>query len=149
MMLDAIDRQIINTLQRAFPICDRPYLEVAESLGIDEADLIKRLQHLLDNGVLTRFGPMFQIEKFGGAFTLAAMKVPETQFDSVTNIVNEFNEIAHNYQREHEFNMWFVIATESTKEIAEVIQRIETLTGLTVYNMPKQQEFYINLHFAA
>ena len=145
MQLDYLDRQIINTLQRGFPVTERPYQDVAEVLGTSESELLSRLQILLDENYLTRFGPMYQVEKLGGTFTLAAMKVPMERFGSVSEYVNSFYEVAHNYQRDHEFNMWFVIATEKKEEIDNVIERIETLTGIKVYNMPKQQEFFIKL----
>lgn len=148
MELDSLDRSIINSLQKGFPTSERPYLEVAEQLGTSEPELISRLQSMLDEGILTRFGPMFQIERFGGAFTLAAMKVPPDQFDSVADQVNQFPEVAHNYQRDHDFNMWFVIATEDSDEIATVIKKIEDLTGIKVYNMPKLEEYFVNLQFA-
>ena len=147
MQLDSLDRNIINTLQKGFPLTECPYRDVAETLGTTEPELISRLQSMLDEGVLTRFGPMFQIERLGGAFTLAAMKVPSDQFDLVAEQVNQFPEVAHNYQRDHNFNMWFVIATEDVDEIETVIGKIEALTGIKVYNMPKLKEYFVNLQF--
>ena len=82
----------------------------------------------------------------GGAFTLAALAVPEADFDFVTEQVNSFEQIAHNYRRDHDFNMWFVIATESTEEIEKVVQAIEIKTGLKVLNVPKLKEFYVSLY---
>ena len=112
--LDTIDRAIIDTLQGGFPICERPYAEVAGGLGIAEADLLRRLQRLLDRRVLTRFGPLFQVERMGGAFVLAAMRVPESDWQRVLAVVNSLPAVAHNYRRESErnseFNMWFVLA---------------------------------------
>ena len=148
MQFDSLDRNIINTLQKGFPLTEYPYRDAAESLGTTESELISRLKSMLDEGVLTRFGPMFQIERFGGAFTLAAMKVPPDQFDSVAEQVNQFSEVAHNYQRDHDFNMWFVIATEDIGEIEAVIEKIEVLTGIMVYNIPKLEEYFANLQFA-
>ncbi len=143
--LDSLDRLIINHLQGGFPICERPYLEVAKYLHISEAVLIERLAQLLDKGLLSRFGLLYHAERLGGALTLAAMSVPETEFDQVTAIVNAFPEVAHNYARDHELNMWFVLATEQPERVPEVIQEIEAQTGLTVYNMPKQTEYYVGL----
>jgi siroheme decarboxylase len=111
--LDALDRRIINTLQDGFPVCERPYAQVAAQLGTDEQTLIGRLGRLLDERFLTRFGPMYQAERLGGAFSLVAMRVPLEDFERVAGIVNGFTEVAHNYEREHEFNMWFVLATET------------------------------------
>ncbi len=143
--INDVDRNIINQLQQGFPVSSRPFLEMANDLNIAEDELINRIESLLEQGVLTRFGPLFQIENMGGTFSLAAMKVPHDRFDEVAELVNQLEQIAHNYQREHEFNMWFVIATEKPEEISEVIDHIEKITDIKVYNMPKQQEFFVQL----
>jgi DNA-binding Lrp family transcriptional regulator len=145
--MDTIDRLIVNELQIGVPICERPYAEVAARLGISEQVLIDRLQKLLDDGLLSRFGPMYHAERLGGALTLAALKVPAADFAWVTELVNAHPEVAHNYARDHELNMWFVLGTEAPQRIAEVIAMIEQETGLRVYNMPKLEEFYVGLHF--
>lgn len=143
--MDEVDRTIINYLQDGFPICESPYLHVANELGLTESDLISRIQQLLDSGVLSRFGPLYHAEQMGGALTLAAIKVPEAQFDQVTEMVNSFPQVAHNYARNHELNMWFVIATDQAEQIQIVIESIENKTGLTVYNMPKINEYFVGL----
>jgi len=147
--LSDIDRAILNHLQGDFPISPKPFAECAARLGIDEPQLLERIEDLIRENIATRFGPMYQIEKLGGAFTLAAMKVPEAQFDRVTEQVNAFQEVAHNYQRDHAFNMWFVLATDSPAKIAETITRIEAATGLKVFNMPKEKEYFIGARFDA
>lgn len=143
--MDALDRRIINNLQGGFPISERPYAKKAEQLGITEDELIQRLTKLLEQGVLSRFGPMYHAERLGGGLTLAALCVPEADFDQVAAQVNAFPEVAHNYARDHELNMWFVLATEQPERINEVISEIEAQTGLPVYNMPKQAEYYVGL----
>ncbi|MGZ8190380.1 MAG: Lrp/AsnC family transcriptional regulator [Methylococcaceae bacterium] len=147
--MDEIDRTIINTLQYGFPICDAPYKQVALALNIAESELLNRLQNLLDNGTLTRFGPLYHAELMGGALTLAAVKAPLEQFDEITAIINAFTEVAHNYARDHELNMWFVIATETPEQIQQTISAIEQKTGLTVYNMPKINEYFVGLKLEA
>ncbi|MDX8130238.1 AsnC family transcriptional regulator [Methylomonas sp. OY6] len=147
--MDAIDKAIINRLQQGFPICAAPYQRVAEELGLEEAELLGRLQAMLADGVLSRFGPMYHAEQMGGALTLAALKVPEARFDEVTEIVNSFPEVAHNYARNHLLNMWFVLATEQPEQVATVIAEIERQTSLTVYNMPKISEYYVGLQLEA
>ena len=143
--LDSLDRRIINTLQDGFPVSERPYAEVARQLGTDEDTLLGRLRRLLDERILTRFGPMYQAERLGGAFSLVAMKVPPEDFERVTEIVNGFTEVAHNYQREHAFNMWFVLATETLEAIGDALRRIEQASGYPCYNMPKLEEYYVRL----
>lgn len=143
--MDELDKKIVNLLQKGFPLSECPYAEIADQLGISEDGLIERLQRLLDEKILSRFGPMYDVEKLGGAFSLVAMKVPADQFDQVAEVVNSYPEVAHNYQREHELNMWYVLATESVQQIDEINQKIEQRTGLSVFNMPKLEEFYIGL----
>ena len=146
--LDAVDRQIIAKMQGDFPLCERPYAAVAAALGILEEDLLGRLQRLLDSRVLTRFGPMMQVERMGGAFVLAALEVPEARYDEVAAQVNALPQVAHNYRREHAFNMWFVLATETPEGIAEAIVRIEGDTGLKVRAFPKEREYFVEMKLA-
>ncbi len=147
--MDATDRKIVNQLQGGFPISARPYAEAAATLGLAEDELIARLARLLADGVLTRFGPLYHAERLGGALTLAAMKVPEHDFDRIAALVNARPEVAHNYERQHEFNMWFVLATETPERIHDVITVIEGETGCKVFNLPKLEEFYVGLRFEA
>lgn len=142
-----VERAIINRLQTGLPLTRTPYKDVAEEIGMTEQDLLDHLKALLANGTLTRFGPMFHAGEMGGGLTLAAMRIPEQDFERVAEQVNRFDEVAHNYRREHELNMWFVLATETPEAIADTISQIEDLTGYPVYNMPKEQEFHVHLHF--
>lgn len=147
--MDDLDRKIINLLQEGFPLTEEPYAYVAKQLGIDESDLLARLKSLLDEKTLSRFGPMYDAAKLGGDFSLVAIKVPEDRFDEVNEIVNGYEEVAHNYHRDHEFNMWYVLATETPEKIHEVNTDIEKRTGLKVFNMPKLDEYYIGLKLTA
>ncbi len=146
-MLDDMDRKLINTLQDGLSICDHPFAEAAEAIGISEDALRKRLIRLRDSGIITRIGPMFHAERLGGGLTLAAMRIPQEDFERVAAQVNDFDEVAHNYERDHEFNMWFVLATEDAGRIHEVLESIEKKTGYPVYNVPKLEEFYVGLKF--
>lgn len=147
--MNDIDRHIINHLQAGFPICDAPYQQLAVQLGLSEEILMQRLQALLDNGTLSRFGPLYHAELMGGALTLAAVKVPVERFDEVTELINAHPEVAHNYARNHRLNMWFVVATETPAQIEQTLQEIEQETGLTVYNMPKIKEYFVGLKLEA
>lgn len=143
--MNELERTVINGLQGGFPICERPFLAAAERLGISEDELIDTLRSLLDQGVLSRFGPLYHAERLGGALSLAALKVPEADFDRVAEQVNAFPEVAHNYARDHALNMWFVLATEKPERKAEVIRAIEAETGLPVHDMPKITEYFVGL----
>lgn len=143
--LDELDHHIINTLQYGFPISDNPFEETAKTMNITECELITRIEVMLKNGLLTRFGPLFNAENMGGALSLCAMKIPDEDFDKVTQQVNDFAEVAHNYQRTHRMNMWFVLATESLEEKHKTLQLIEQKTGYKVYDMPKEKEYFVGL----
>ena len=148
MNLDLLDRQIINHLQTGFPVCDEPYAQAAAALGTDEAALLVRLQHLLENQVLTRFGPLYRADRLGGAFSLVAMKVPDEEFEKIADIVNSFAEVAHNYQREHGLNLWFVVTASNSDEVDATIKRIEQATGLEVLDLPLEKAYHIDLGFS-
>jgi DNA-binding Lrp family transcriptional regulator len=147
--MDDIDRRIVDALQDGLPVCERPFAAAAARLDIGEDELIARLERLLAEGTLTRFGPLFDAEKLGGAFMLAAMQAPERDFDRLAATVNAFPEVAHNYRREHVLNMWFVIATEDPARIGAVIARIERATGLPVLAFPKEREYFVELKLEA
>lgn len=147
--IDPINRKIINTLQHGFPVTDRPFTELADSLEIPELALIERIQAMLDDGLLTRFGPLFNAENMGGALSLCAMKIPESDFSTITKKVNAYEEVAHNYQRDHKLNMWFVLATESLDDKYRTLEAIEQQTGYKVYDMPKEKEYFVGLFLKA
>jgi DNA-binding Lrp family transcriptional regulator len=124
-------------------------LQAAKGLGLSEQELIGRLQLLLADGTLTRFGPLYHAEQMGGALTLAAVSAPDDHFDEIAEIINAFPEVAHNYERNHALNMWFVIATETPDQLRQTLAAIEQRTGLKVYNMPKITEYYVGLKLEA
>jgi len=147
--MDDLDRAIVDRLQAGFPVCERPFLEAAVALGTTEDALIGRIDRLLRDNTLTRFGPLFHVERMGGAFTLAAMQVPADRFDAVAGSVNALPEVAHNYERENPLNMWFVLATETPAATREAVARIESRTGLPVLTFPKEREYFVGLDLKA
>lgn len=148
-LLDPIDAQLIDRLHGGLPLTERPFADVGEDLGLTESEVIQRLQRLLDCGLLTRFGPLFQIEKAGGQFLLAAIAVPEADFDRVAEQVNALPAVAHNYRRTHRLNMWFVVAGETPAQVNEACRQIEAITGLHVFAFPKEREFFVELRLSA
>ncbi len=145
--MDELDRKLINRLQLGLPLVPRPWEALAQELDTTPVELRTRTQALLDDGTLTRFGPMFDIERLGGAFTLAALAVPEERFDAVAELLAALPEVAHNYRREHAWNMWFVLGCATPAGIADCIARIEAQTGLSVLNLPKEETYHVGLHF--
>ncbi|MGQ9668226.1 MAG: Lrp/AsnC family transcriptional regulator [Anaerolineae bacterium] len=148
-VLDEVDSRIINGLQGGFPVCEHPYAVAARELGLEEEELIARLQRLLDDKVLTRFGPLYNADRLGGAYVLAAMSVPDPDFDRIAQFVNQQPEIAHNYRREHRLNMWFVGAAETPEKVEAAFRHIENVTGYPIYRFPKEREYFVELKLKA
>jgi len=138
-------RAFVNQFQGGFPIAGRPFHSVAARLGMPETVLIQTIRQLLDDGLLSRFGPLYDATRIGGGVTLAAIGVPARQFDRVAALVNSLPAVAHNYRREHALNMWFVVASERASGVDECLACIEASTGLQVYSFPKLREFYLGL----
>lgn len=147
--MDEFDRLIINTLQDGLPLCEQPFAALARELDIDEQQIVERISKLLDDNVLTRFGPLYDAERLGGALTLCALSAPPEAFEEIAEKINAHPETAHNYEREHALNMWFVLATESRRRIDEVVTQIESETGCRVFQFPKQEEFFVGLKLEA
>jgi DNA-binding Lrp family transcriptional regulator len=144
-LIDPTERAIVNALQGGFPLTSRPFRAAGAELGLSEGELIDAVRHLVKTGRLSRFGPLWNAERLGGEVCLAAMAVPPERFDVVAAQVNAHVEVAHNYERTHALNMWFVLASERRERLAEVAAEIERETGLAVYSMPKTQEFFVGL----
>jgi siroheme decarboxylase len=147
--LDPIDAALIDALQSGIPIAADPFRLVATVLGITPNDVVTRIKKLLDDGVLTRFGPMFNADRMGGTFTLAALRVPPADFERVAALVNAHAEVAHNYARDHDWNMWFVIATDDPLRIRAVEEAISAETGLPILDLPKIEEYHVALKLEA
>ncbi len=143
--LDDTDRLLINSLQGGFPLVSRPFQAVADRLGLLQSEVILRIERLVGAGALSRFAPMFDAEKIGGAVSLAAMIVPEARFEEVAAVLDEMPAIAHNYERNHRLNMWFVIATETRAGIGRAQREIEARTGLNVMLFPKVREYFVGM----
>ena len=146
--MNELSRRLIDGWQGGFPLCERPFAVVAEQVNASEDAVLQTLRELLADGTLTRFGPLYQIERLGGAFSLAAVQAPEADFERIAGIVNGFPEVAHNYRRDHAFNMWFVLATETPAGMSDTVERIAAATGLPVFNFPKEREYFIEARFA-
>lgn len=143
--MDATDRALVNRLQDGIEIVAEPFAALAYELGIGQDEVVTRLKRLCDDGVLSRFGPLYDATRLGGAVTLCAIAVPRERYEAVAAFVNAMPQVAHNYEREHRFNMWFVLAAERPEEIAAAVAAIEAGTGLAVIDLPKLTEYRLDL----
>lgn len=138
---------VVNQLQADFPLVDRPFEVAAVRLQMTESALIATVADLLQRKVLSRFGPLYQVERMGGQFVLAALEVPEARIDEVAAQLQAIPAVAHNYLRTHRLNMWCVLATATPAAMQEAQQAIEQATGLPLYAFPKIKEYYVGMRF--
>lgn len=141
-----VGQQIINRYQKGFPLTATPFKDIADELGVQEDLVIETVKQLQDNQVISRLGPVFNHKK-AGASTLAAISVPEAQLNQVAELVNSFDEVNHNYAREHTYNLWFVVTATDEKHLFKTLRGIENKTGYPILNLPMEQAYHIDLGF--
>ena len=144
--LDEIDLVILNRVQKNFPVCSDPFSVLSKELKLQKYELIERLEKLNSDGVIRRFGGVLNHQK-NGASTLAALKVPVDKIDDTAEIVNAFREVNHNYLREHEFNMWFVITAKEQQGVDDVLDALKNTTGFELLILPMIKSHHIDLAF--
>ncbi len=146
--MDGIDREILNRIQSNFPITPRPYLSIADDLGLSENDVLKRVIRLKRDRIIRRIGGNFVPDKLGFVSTLCAARVPEDKIEGFAREVNRYPGVTHNYRRDNEFNVWFTFIAPSMEEIEENIEKISQKTGITdIINLPATDVFKIKAHF--
>jgi len=141
-----LEKELLDGFQKEFPLEPRPFRAIAERLGCDEDAVLDLLGRMKDAGLITRVGPVFAPHR-AGASTLAAMAVPIERLDEVATLVSEYEEVNHNYEREHSFNLWFVLAAPDAARVAEVLEEIAARTGIPVMDLPLEEAFHIDLGF--
>jgi len=144
--LDDVDARLIDEYQSGFPVAERPFRLVADDLGVSEDDALSRVERLRERGVFRRFGAVLNPPVIGSS-TLAALRAPEERFDEVADAVNAHRQVNHNYRRDHEWNMWFVVTAASKDVRDRILREIEDETGCEVLNLPMLTDYYIDLEF--
>ncbi len=139
-------QQLLDRFQRDFPLESRPFARIAEQLGATEAEVLDSLQAFSQQGVISRVGPVFSANCVGRS-TLAALAVPESELVAVAELINSYEAVNHNYEREHKYNLWFVVTAEGREEIDQILNQIEQRTGLEVLDLPMLDDFHIDLGF--
>ncbi len=141
-----LEKRLLNDFQHELPLSPTPFADLAKELGVYETTVIENLKRLQSESVISRIGPVFQPNRIG-ASTLAAMSIREEELDSIAAIINEYAEVNHNYEREHRFNLWFVVVAEDQDSLETILQSIEQETGYELLNLPMQEDYYIDLGF--
>ncbi len=147
--LNETDRKLIEILQEDFPLVEKPWKEISGKLRLSENEVISRLKQLHEAGIIQKIGPVIDGRKIGlAAATLVAMKVPKNKVDFVVRIINEYNSVSHNYEREHEYNIWFTITASNTEQLTNILEEIKQKTGIEqddILNLPTTNRFKINV----
>jgi DNA-binding Lrp family transcriptional regulator len=144
--LTALEKCLLNEYQRGFPLCASPFALIAGQQGVTEEAVITTLESLQQRGLISRVGPVFAPQR-AGASTLAALSVPDAELAQVADLVSRFEAVNHNYEREHRYNLWFVVTAADETQVQQVLDSIEQQTGLVVLNLPLERSFYIDLGF--
>ncbi len=141
-----LEQRLLNDFQHGLPLTSSPFDDIAKELGVYETTVIENLQRLQSEGAISRVGAVFRPNRVGVS-TLAAMAVPEDKLEEIAAIVSEFDQVNHNYEREHQFNLWFVVVAADRAKLAEALQRIEQRCGYNVLDLPMLQDYFIDLGF--
>ena len=143
---DDIDHRLLDGFQRDFPLEPRPYARLAREVGCSEDEVIARLAALKEKGAVSRVGAVIAPQRAGWS-TLAAMKVPPAHLEEVAAVVSSYPEVNHNYEREHELNLWFVVAAPTPARVAAVLRDIVYRTSLEVIDLPLTEAYRLDLGF--
>ena len=145
-MLSPLHKRLLNDFQRDFPLSPRPYQDIADALGVSEADVLSALTELNERNYISRIGPIIPPNQLGVS-TLVAMAVPESQLQAVADKISAYPEVNHNYEREHRFNLWFVAMAADAGHLQAVLDSIEQDTGYKPLSLPMLDDFFIDLGF--
>lgn len=146
-MLSELDRQLLDGFQRGFPLEPRPFEVIARQLGVDESRVLERLAYLERFGALSRVGAVLRPNRIG-ASTLAAFAVPPERLEAVAAQVSARPEVNHNYEREHEYNLWFVVTAADRAGVDRVLAELAAQTGLEPLDLPMLEDYFIDLGFS-
>jgi DNA-binding Lrp family transcriptional regulator len=149
--LDKLDKELLQVLQDEFPVEGRPWAEIGKKLGISGEEALSRSQRLHSDGVIRKLRTILNAQKLGHCqSTLMAMKVPEEQMEKVVSIVNEYMSVTHNYQREHDFNLWFTVTTCGDVHLSSTVEEIKRRTEIPesdILDLPTTRLFKIDVRF--
>lgn len=145
--MDNKDRKILEIIQEGISITPRPYQDIGERTGLEEKEVLFRIERMKKRGIIRHLGFLFNHRRLSFTSTLIAMKVPEEKLDEVSKIVNTYSEITHNYSRDNEYNLWFVLVVENKKRIQSILAEITAKTGINnILELPAQRQFKLKVN---
>ena len=146
LILDTNRQRLLDDYQHCLPLVLRPFADIGNELGISEDKVLEELTALSEDGVISRVGPVFAPNRLGCS-TLAALAVVSGDLERIAELVSAYDEVNHNYQRDHYYNLWFVVTAADRKCIDDVLDDIARQTGLEVLDLPMIEDYHIDLGF--
>ncbi len=148
MELSSFDKSLLNLLQGNIPVCSRPFAKMADMLGVNESVVLERVRELKATGYLRRIGTFFNSDNLGYHSTLIALEVTPTEISTVAEVINGYDEVTHNYEREGKFNLWFTLSTLTAEREGNILGEIRSLRGVEdMINLKSNRKFKVNVQF--
>lgn len=144
--LSAFEKRLLNDYQRSFPLSLSPFAELAEQFDESEQRVLDVLGNFKSHGLISRVGPVFAPNRVGVS-TLVAMAVPPESLDEIAEVVSSYPEVNHNYEREHRFNLWYVLTAPDKQHLQNTLEDIRRTTGLDAISLPMAEAYHIDLGF--
>jgi siroheme decarboxylase len=145
--MDERNKALLNEIQAGFPVEPHPYRVIGDRIGMDEHEVLARIRLLKKEGIIRRFGASLDSRRLGYVSTLLAAKVPPQRFDAFVKIVGACPGVTHNYERRHEYNVWFTLIAPSFAEKKRIIEDLIRQTGVDILELPAKRIFKIRVDF--
>ena len=150
--MDSTDRRILDRLQQELPLVHRPYLQVAQELGVSEDDVLRRVTRMREEGVIRRLGPILDQDAMGRSTTLAVVSVPPERIAEVGEIVSRHPRVTHDYHREGKgrsipYNLWFTFTGLNDEQLAEGLMEMSDAVGLPIHSLRAKRKFKVGVRF--
>ena len=140
--IDSLDKQLLNEIQWQFPLVDRPFLEISKRYDVSEEEVLERIRILKRIGLIRQINAIFDTRRLGYKSTLVAFSVLKDKLEQVANEVNSHPGVSHNYERNHEYNMWFTLAVPPFGDMKRDLERMATLDGVVKYRVLPTLKLY-------
>ena len=147
MIMDDIDKKLLNLLQSGLPLCERPFRELGRKLGLNEEDVLSRARAMKDGNIIRRIGGVFDSGALGFVSTLCALSVPDEKIEDAAEVINRYTEVTHNYLRGHAYNIWFTATAPNREQLDQTIAEIQKSIGVTVHSLPAIRKFKLDAKF--
>jgi len=145
--MDTIDRAILNSIQKEFPLTEKPFEAIGEQVGISEEEALERIKRLTEKGYIRRIGLVLERKKLGYASLLCGTRVDADMIEAIAGEINKEPGVTHNYEREGELNLWFTVIMKTTDDINTFITNLENIFPIKVYKFPEKRTFKIKTYF--